>query len=291
MNLQQLHYFSVLADTLNFHKAAERLGMSQPPLTVAIRKLETELGVSLFERHPRGVSLTDTGMAALVPARKAIAEATSVREAAHLGAIGHSGQLTVGFVGSAVNELLPRTVSLFRKQYPLVDLALEEMTSADAARHIASGKIDVGLVRLPIMDSTSVMVDVVERDTLVAALPVAWEISAKGMIDLGELADQPFILFKSISVLNATVRMACQQAGFVPRVAQEAIQVQTILSLVHAGLGVALVPAKTARFVPEGVVLSPLTSPVAIEMGIARAEGKRALVENLVAVTLATVDT
>src|SRR5438067_4816955 len=134
MELRQLLYFTTLADALNFHRAAERLNISQPPLTVAIRKLEEELGMRLFVRGPRGVTLTAAGEAALGPARAALAEAEAVRQAAREGSEGERGRLTVGFVSSAIYALLPGLIPLYRRRYPQVDLILEESTSVDIAR-------------------------------------------------------------------------------------------------------------------------------------------------------------
>jgi len=291
MNLKQLQYFTVLAETLNFHRAAERLNISQPPLTVAIRKLEEDLGVALFVRHSRGASLTEAGQAALTSARAVIAQVDSVREAVRQGATGLRGRLVIGFVGSAVSELLPRIVTRFRADYPMVDLVLEEMKSVEILQAIAAQTVHVGFVRLPVMDATQVAIDVIERDTLVVALPAPLAAQDSGAIQLAELSEHSFILYKPVSILHATVRLACQRAGFTPRVTQEAMQVQTILSLVQAGLGVALVPARTVRFVPEGVKLLPLADPIQIEMGIARAEDAGVLAQNMVVSALAARDT
>ncbi len=271
MDLRQLRYFTTIAETLNFHRAAERLNMCQPPLTVAIRKLEDELGAALFERDPRGVRLTPAGLAALGPARAALGAAEQVREAARQGAQGLRGRLVVGFIGSAV-DVLPRIVSPFREAFPNVELALEEMNSVEIVSAIRAYKADVGLVRLPLVDGAGMAVDVVERDVLVAALPPGMAAPRRGALPLADLADQPFIIYGPISVLNPVIRLNCQRAGFTPKVAQEAVQVQTILSLVQAGLGVALVPARAARLAPDGVRLVPLAEPIDIEMGIVRSE-------------------
>jgi DNA-binding transcriptional LysR family regulator len=291
MDLRQLRYFTVLAETLNFHRAAERLNMSQPPLTVAIRKLEEELGAALFRRDPRGVRLTEAGLAALPPARAALAQAEQVREAVRQGAAGMRGRLVIAFIGSAIGDLLPRIVSPFREAFPHVELVLEEMNSVEIVRAIAGRKVDVGLIRLPVMDASPVAIEVIERDELMVALPAgpALPHQRRGMA-LADLADKPFIIFSPISVLHATIRIACQRAGFSPRVAQEAMQVQTILSLVQAGLGVALVPARTARFAPEGVRVVPLAEPIPIDMGIACATDAGALARNFVAAAMANCD-
>jgi DNA-binding transcriptional LysR family regulator len=286
MDLRQLRYFSALAETLNFHRAAERLNISQPPLTVAIRKLEEDLGVALFERGPRGVRLTAAGEAALAPAREALAAAELVRDAVRQGAAGLRGRLSVGFIGSAIGDLLPRIVSPFRQAFPQVELALEEMNSVEIVRGIAARRIDIGLVRLPVMDSAPVRMDVIERDVMVAALPRDDVLARRKSISLSALADRDFIIYSPISVLHATIRLACHRAGFAPRVAQEAVQVQTLLSLVEAGLGIALVPARGARFAGDGVRIVPLQDPIPVSMGIARAEDASMLATNFVATAL-----
>nr|WP_214652175.1 LysR substrate-binding domain-containing protein [Novosphingobium jiangmenense] len=286
--MRQLRYFNALAETLNFHRAAERLHISQPPLTVAIRKLEEDLGVALFERDPRGVRLTTAGLAAIAPAREALAAAEKVREAVRQGAAGLRGRLSVGFIGSAIGDLLPRIVPPFRKAYPEVELALEELNSVEIVRAIAARRLDIGLVRLPVMDSAPVAIDVIEEDELVAVLPASDVLARRKTLDLGALADRAFIIYSPVSVLHATIRLACHRAGFAPRVAQEAVQVQTILSLVEAGLGVALVPARSARFAGAGVRIVTLAEPVPIAMGIARAQDASVLAHNFVQAALAT---
>lgn len=291
MDLRQLRYFNALAETLNFHRAAERLHISQPPLTVAIRKLEEDLGVALFERDPRGVRLTTAGLAAVVPAREALAAAEKVREAVRQGAAGLRGRLSIGFIGSAIGELLPRIVSPFRHAYPEVELALEEMNSVEIVRAIAARRLDVGLVRLPVMDSAPVAIDVIETDELVAVLPDSDVLARRKTLDLGALADRSFIIYSPVSVLHAMIRLACHRAGFTPRVAQEAVQVQTILSLVEAGLGVALIPGRSARFAGVGVRIVTLSDPVPIAMGIARAEEPSVLAQNFVQTALASMKT
>ncbi|TXI07587.1 MAG: LysR family transcriptional regulator [Novosphingobium sp.] len=288
MDLRQLRYFNALAETLNFHRAAERLHISQPPLTVAIRKLEDELGVTLFERDPRGVRLTTAGLAAIAPAREALAAADKVREAVRQGAAGLRGRLSVGFIGSAIGDLLPRIVPPFRKAYPEVELALEELNSVEIVRAIAARRLDIGLVRLPVMDSAPVAIDVIEEDELVAVLPASDVLARRKTLDLGALADRAFIIYSPVSVLHATIRLACHRAGFAPRVAQEAVQVQTILSLVEAGLGVALVPARSARFAGASVRIVTLAERVPIAMGIARAQDASVLAHNFVQAALAT---
>jgi len=284
MDLRQLHYFSVLAETLNFHRAAERLHISQPPLTVAIRKLEADLGASLFLRSSRGVSLTAAGQAALAPARETLAQAEAVRRAVWQGVKGEVGRLALGFVGSATFDLLPRLIASFRARYPRIELVLEEGTSVNICERIETGALDIGLVRLPVLGHVNLDTHVVELDDMVVALPGSHPLARRDCLRIEDMVDEPFVVHGPISVLRSTVMFACQNAGFLPRIAQEAIQVQTILSLVQSGLGVALVPARSRRFIPEGVVLMPLEQPIAIELGVVHARRANAIVANFISV-------
>jgi DNA-binding transcriptional LysR family regulator len=269
MELRQLRYFVMLAETGNFHRAAERLNMSQPPLTVAIRKLEEELGTALFARSARGVTLTAAGRASLDMARATLAQADRFREAAREGAAGERGRLRVGFVGSATFELLPRLIAEYRRRYPAVELVLEEATSAEIARKLAAAELDVGLVRLPLLQIAAVDTQVIDPDELYAALPEGSHFADADSVELSALAEQPFILQSRISVLHSITLTACQKAGFMPIVAQEAAQLSAVLALVRSGLGVALVPSRAAGSVPQGVRLVRLASQVPVLTGVA----------------------
>ncbi len=273
MDLRQLRYFVTLADTRNFHRAAERLHMSQPPLTVAIRKLEEELGTALFERGTRGVTLTAAGQASLDIARATLTQADRFRQAVREGAMGERGRLRVGFVGSATFDLLPRIIPEYRRLYPLVELVLEEATSVEIARRLTAGDLDVGLVRLPLMEIAAVDVQSVDQDEMFAALPDSSRFVGADTVPLKALAEEPFILQSRISVLHSTTLTACHEAGFVPRVAQEAAQLSAVLALVRSGLGVALVPSRAASSVPQGVRLVRLSRRVPIETGVVLPRG------------------
>lgn len=291
MDLRQLRYFATLAETLNFHRAAERLHISQPPLTVAIRRLEEELGARLFDRESRGVRLTDAGRAALPAARATLEQAALFRSIVEQGHQGERGAISVGFVGSAINAALPRILPAFRARYPDVDLRLEEMTSVSICAALAARQLDVGLVRLPLLDPGDFEVAVIERDRLVVALPATHRLAGGQDLALADLAGEPLVLHGAVSVLRSVVLLACQQAGFTPRIAQEATQVQTILSLVQSGLGIALVPSAMAGTVPEGVRLMPLTDPIHVEMGVAARRDAGGLARNFVATACAAGDT
>jgi len=186
VELRQLRYFVTLAHTRNFHRAAERLNMSQPPLTVAIRKLE-----ALFVRGSRGVTLTPAGRTSLDIACATLAQADRFREAVREGAAGERGRLRVGFVGSATFELLPRIIPEYRRRYPAVELVLEEATSVEITRKLVAGELDVGLLRLPLLEIAAVDTEVIDSDELHAALPAGSPFARTDSVDLAALAAEP----------------------------------------------------------------------------------------------------
>jgi DNA-binding transcriptional LysR family regulator len=267
MDLRQLRYFVVLAETLNFRRAAERLNLSQPPLTVAIRKLEAELGSPLFTRSNRGVALTPEGEAALGPARLALAQSDQVRHAVRAQAQAQRGRLTVGFA-SAAYALLPRLAPAFRRRYPQAELVLEEASSMEIGRRIRLRQLDAGLVRLPMQDPVHMETTVIETDELVAAVPDTHALARRRMVSLGQLAEEPFISYSPDDTVHGSIVAACQAAGFTPRVVQQAAQTHTVISLVQSGLGVGLAPSGI-RYTPEGVKLLRLVEHVPIELGLA----------------------
>jgi DNA-binding transcriptional LysR family regulator len=246
LDLRRVRQFVVLSETLNFRRAAERLHMAQPPLSVSIQKLEGELGVRLFERGGAGgVSLTPGGHAALVEARKLLFHNAQLRETAAAASTGTGGALRVGFVGSTTHGALQRIIRLFRAEYPAVELVLKEGTSVRIMERVDSGELDVGLVRTPLMASASASLTPLLSEGFIAALPAGNPLSRKPELNLHELARESFVFYSRADAagLHAMAMLSCQLAGFLPNVTQEATQVQTVLSLVESGLGVALVPS------------------------------------------------
>lgn len=274
MELRQLRQFAAVADTLNFRRAAERLHMAQPPLSVAMRKLAEEIGAPLFERHSRGVRLTPAGTAALRAARQCLASADEIARLARSAAGGESGLLRVGFVGSATYSLMPRLLPAFRARYPLVELVLRESTNLELLALIEAEQIDIALVRYPTASASLLRFDVLERDVLCAVMPADHPLARRRQVSLQALAQEPFIDYASTRVpgLHAMVMLAFQQAGCTPRVAQEATQVQTVISLVESGMGVALVPSVTQRLAPKSLVFRPVQDlPASAAIAIAMA--------------------
>lgn len=271
MNLKQLNQFVVLAETLNFHSAAVKLNMAQPPLSVSIRHLEEDIGERLFQRSTKGVQLTAVGKSVLEHARRTIFHADQFRYAAQLVAGGQVGSLRINFVASSTLRLLPRTIIHFRAGHPNVNLRLLEASTDSIMIGLRDGVIDVGLVRSPTPTYPSVMTALIEPNHYVAALPKNHPMASREHLRLIDLRDEPFILPspKDGSAAYMSMMLACQQAGFAPHIVQEASHAQTILALVESGLGVALVPNPWKDLVPRDVVFMTLDGMPTSEMGIA----------------------
>ena len=274
MNLRQLRQFVALAETGNFHRAAERLHMAQPPLSVSIRKLEEELGSPLFERTTTGVLLTAAGQAMEQDARRALFHAEQCRQAVADEREGEGGVLRLGIIGSATYALLPQLIPSLRRRHPKITLELTEATSAEILDGLRSRRFDAGLVRYPVLDPAGFDLRPLDRDDFVLAVPERTALARREAIALSEAAHEPFVMYPQAKVpgLFALSMMRCQYSGFVPRVAQEAMQVQTILSLVATGLGVGLVAGVARRMVPRGARCLRLTdNPPGFHVGIALA--------------------
>ncbi|MBB1632501.1 MULTISPECIES: LysR family transcriptional regulator [Cupriavidus] len=256
LDFRRIQHFVVLAETLNFSRAADRLHMAQPPLSVSIRKLESELGAALFVRRPQGVSLTPTGNLLLPHARKIISDSNQLFEIARDAAVGARGTLRIGFVGSSTYGTLQRVLSPFREKFPNVQLVLREATSARIVREVGHGEMDIGLVRTPLLLASSVALIELERDALVVALPIDNPLVHKPHLSVADLAHESFIMYSSADAvgLYTAATLTCEKGGFLPRIAQEAIQIQTVLSLVESGLGVALVPSVVTRHTSDQLV-------------------------------------
>lgn len=244
MDLRRIRHFNVLAETLNFSRAAERLHIAQPALSVSIQKLETELGTRLFDRTSTGVLLTASGQAALVEARRLLYHGEQLMRSARDAAAGTGGRLRIGFVGSAIYRLIPALIPNFRSQYPGVELVLTESTSGRILAMLHEEALDIGIVRTPLLQSHSATLHTLQRDRFVVALPAAHPLAVRTTLRLADLAGEPFVMYSAAEAagLHASAMAACESAGIVPEVTQVATQVPTVLALVESGLGVALVP-------------------------------------------------
>lgn len=244
MDLRRLRHFHVLSETLNFSRAAERLHIAQPALSVSIQKLENELGSKLFDRTPFGVVLTAAGQAALVEARRLLYHGDQLRRTVRAAAEGTGGRLRVGFVGSAIYRVIPALIPGFRARYRDVQLVLLEATSANILQMLNEEALDLGVVRTPLLQSHSATLHTLQRDRMLLVLPQDHPMASLPALSLSDVSGEPFIMYSPADAagLHAHAMAACESAGFAPNVAQEATQVPTVIALVESGLGVALVP-------------------------------------------------
>lgn len=272
MDLRRLRYFVAVAEESSFSRAARRLRIAQPPLSKQVKLLEEELGVLLFERTGRGVRMTEAGETLLGETRRIFAQVEGTVRAVRRVGRGEVGRLTLGFVPSSSNEVLPAVLRAFRERYPKVELFLREMRPDRVVQRLHENQIDVGFLYLPLEDAT-LNVECVSREPLVLALPEKHPLAPQERVDLADLADEPFILparYERMPGLYAQVTGACHQAGFVPNAVQKDVWLmQTIVGLVAGGIGVALVPASVRNLRRRGVVYKPVLglSP-SVELGV-----------------------
>ncbi len=275
MELRHLRYFTAVAEELHFGRAAARLHIAQSPLSQQIRRLERELGVSLFERSRRSVRLTDAGRLLQEHAAPLLAQADRLEATMRDAAAGRTGALTVGFVGSATYTTLPAVVRAHRLAYPEVEVRLVEMTTGPQVDALIAGQIDVGFVRPPVRSDAIAVTPLVEERLLVA-LPDSHPLVKRRAVDVQALATEPFVSFpRQIgSGLYDEILAVCTAAGFSPIVVQEANEMQTIVSLVSAGIGVALVPESMQAFGRPHVVFRELRgSAVTLRLALAHRAG------------------
>ena len=274
-DLRQLRYFVAVAEERHFGRAAKRLAMTQPPLSQAIRALEEELGVALFARTKRTVELTPVGADLLPEVRKLLAAAEGLRPLAQSLARGEAGTLALAFVSTADYGLLPQLLREFAGRYPGVRLQLAEATSDVQIDELVAGRIDAGLVIPPVPPRHAAGLSYlpVVREPLVVAMPAA--AAPDGPEDepvhLADLAALPLVIFpRRLAPGFYDIITGCYgAAGETPHIGQEAIQMQTIVSLVSAGMGVALVPQSLRNLRRTGVAYRPLAgdAPV-VETGL-----------------------
>lgn len=254
-DLRQLRHFVAVAERLHFGRAAAALHISQPPLSRSIRGLEASIGATLLARTRRRVELTPEGARFLEEAKRILAQLERAVHDVGSMAAGGGGQLRLGFVSLADYGVLPGLLRAYKSARPGVALALREMLSPDQAAALASGELDFGLL-LPPVAGADIEHVVVQRERFVAALPARHRLArARGRIAVRDLAQEAFVMApRDIAPgLHDIVSTLAARAGFAPRVAQEAIQMQTVVSLVSSGLGVALVPASVANLGRRGV--------------------------------------
>ena len=262
MELRHLRYFVAVAEELNFCRAAERLHIAQPPLSLQIRHLEEELHTALFDRVKRRLVLTAAGQSMLEDARRLLGDAEKAKHRARAAARGQTGRLAIGYVGTAIYDLLPDAVRLFRQRHASVELSLEDMSSAAQVQALRRGQIQLGILRPPINDDTIETEDFVQ-ERLMVALPERHALSGHSHVRLTDLMKESFVQCAA-SVepsLHRCYLDLLKRASFEPCVLQEVTHLQTQLGLVAAGMGVSLVPSGVMNLPRPGVVYREVSGP------------------------------
>lgn len=263
-DFRQLRYFVAVAEELSFTRAAIRLHLSQPPLSQQIQALERDLGVRLLERNKRNVALTEPGRVFLEEARQILAKAEEARSHVLAAAAGYSGQLRLAYtVSVSFHPALPQALLRYGQIAPNVRIQLNEMYSEPQFAALLAGQIDVGFVRdepQHTKDARSLRLTVIDREPLLLALPSGHPLAARKSLRLAEVADDAFISQPrelAATLYDRLVKLAAK-AGFKPRIDQHAQQINGLLALVAAGLGLALVPATMRAVRLAGVSYVPL---------------------------------
>lgn len=290
MDLRQLKYFIAVAEERSFSRAALRLHVSQPPLSTQLKALEDELGVRLLDRTNRGVTLTAAGQVFFDEMRAVLARLERGKEMARNAGRGDVGTLSIGFVSIADYGILPPALKEFCSLYPAVEVQLHELTTDAQIREIRAARLDLGIGLGPV-DAPDLLFEPLIQEGLVLAAPNGHRLIQDGKaVDIKILSNESFIIPpRDIAPgLFDLIISRCRAAGFVPRVTQQARQMQTVISLVACGMGFALVPASVQNLRRRGVQYRTLRGPaVAVELGILRSrDDDDSLGKNFVATLL-----
>jgi DNA-binding transcriptional LysR family regulator len=261
MELRHLRYFVAVAEALSFTKAAERLHLAQPSLTRQIKDLEVEIGVRLFDRAGKRISLTQEGESFLLDARRLLTECAQSVQAVQRLSRGEAGQLNIGYVANIYHDLLPTTLGAFRKACPRTALNLFDMTPAEQYQALEEREIDLGFVPFRSNSSSSDLQSAsVGQDIMMATLAEVNPLAKKAKIDLKDLEPLFFVGMsqKTYPGSNEWLIHVCREAGFTPRILQDADRETAVINFVAAGLGVALLPEQMKKLPHEGVIFRPL---------------------------------
>jgi DNA-binding transcriptional LysR family regulator len=270
MELRHLRYFVAVADELHFGRAAEKLHISQPPLSHQIQDLERELGVTLFHRTRHFVALTEAGRAFLDEVRRILHDTDHAAATARKVGHGEIGHLSIGFGLASAAGIMGRILNAFFSRHSKVALDLQSLHSRAQIEALVDRRIDVAFPILPV-SHRDIAAEPVATEPLVAAFPADHTLARAGRVRLADLRAHPFVRISPLAAptFHDLVLAACAEAGFAPTVAHEAGHVLTILGLVGAGLGVAILPESLGGKSAEGVVFRPLTDATPIWIGVA----------------------
>lgn len=283
MEIRQLRYFLAVAEELSFSRAATRLHVSQPPLSMHVKALEEELEVRLLDRTNRGVSLTPAGQVLLDEARAILRRLDQAKTKVQHAGQGEVGTLSVGFVSIAGYGILPPALKRFRERFPKMDVQLHELTTDAQIRELKAGRLDLGIGLAPV-EEAGLAFETVLQDNLLLAAPVRHpSVPRSGPVRLKSLSNEHFIIPpRDVAPgLYDLIISLCRGSGFVPKITQHARQMQTVIGLVASGMGLALVPASVQNLKRSGVQYRALKGTSGhVELGLLRPRDDEALAAN-----------
>jgi DNA-binding transcriptional LysR family regulator len=264
MDLKRLKSMTVLAEELHFGRAAERLGIAQPALTQQIQALEREIGVQLFSRTKRSVRLTISGQVMLSEAVRTLQQVERTLLMVKQAGRGQLGHIEIGFVGSAVfTGVLSRAIARYHESNPMVEFRLNELGILPQLQDVASGRLDIGIIRLPIKPLVpELAVSAIYRDPIILAIPARHPLAKLKAVPAGRLRNEPFVAVQIQEGVgfNAQVAELCAVAGLTPQITQRAGQFTALAGMVAGGLGLAFVPSSVKNLKIPDVVYRPLAN-------------------------------
>ncbi|QHJ00569.1 LysR family transcriptional regulator [Xylophilus rhododendri] len=294
MELKQLRYFVAVAEAGHMTRAAARLGMQQPPLSQQIRALETRLGTQLFVRHPKGVTLTESGQVLLADSRRLLEEAAAMERRMKDIAAGRAGSLNIGYTSSAAaHAFTPRVLRECRRAYPGIALQIVEDHAAGLTDSLAAGRLHCAFLRVPVARPAELVFETLLREPVLVALPAGHPaLEGDGPVALRSLERERFILVRQHGApgLYAQLLALCEKSGFLPAQVQEVGRMMSALNLVAAGEGVTVVPASMhgahAHAIGYRLLDQPLDAPLTL---VWRAGEGSAALQSFVALVRAAV--
>lgn len=271
MELRHLRYFVAVADAGHMTRAAAQLGIQQPPLSQQIRALETELGLPLFHRHPKGVVLSEAGRLFLPEARRILADMAALQERMARVSRGELGRLEIGFTSSAAaHAFTPEVLRECRSRFPDIELVLSENNAAEITEAVAGGRLQGGFLRVPVSRPAGVRLHTLLREPAVVAVPLDHPLATRRVRSVGlrDLDGENLILVRRPGApgLYANLLRQCAQAGVQPKVVAEVPRMMTNLNLVAAGVGLSVVPASMQGAHPHAIRYLPLSRSVGLDV-------------------------
>jgi DNA-binding transcriptional LysR family regulator len=284
MELRQIRSFLSIAETLHFGRSAELIHISQPALSLQIRALEEEFGVRLFERNRRKTTLTAAGVAFRDEAARALSQLDQAIRRVKLAANGKLGLLRIGFISTAGSEIVPDIFRQFRELNSEVEFSLRAITTADQVQMLETGSLDIGFLRLPIGEHSTLDVVTVHRERFVLVVPASHKLAKRKKVRLSDVSGQDFVMYARTYApgFHDLILGILRDAGIVPNVSQTAAEISTLISLIVAHMGIAILPVSAVKHSASSVVACDISDKMPMsEIGIAVRRGVRpAVVDN-----------